>query len=418
MAQIHGFVKEKDSNTSLEYANITFVTPDDTTIIAYAVADSTGYFKLNTSNTEGKVKISYLGYKSQEVVVNKNTDLGTILLQKDENILGEVTVKAKRYVRTPKGLTVNVNNTVLGKMGDAKDVLKHIPFVMVKNDAISVIGKGEPVIYINNRKLLDNDELKQIQSSDIKKIDVITNPGTEYDATVNAVIKIYTSRPVGEGLGGFINEGIRSERNISHNGTASLNYRKGGLDLFGSLNYSRYNYEYNQRTTTRFSTLEIEDTSVISGNTTPLNSSLGFNYQKDDKLSFGMEYKNLYSPKNPGNVSSELTARHNSIRRFSEKTNDERRQSNKRHYINGYFNYSFSEETSIQLNVDYLNLRKKEAQDYFADEDAMFTNTISNNKLYAGKLKFVTPMAGGTLNTGLEGSYSNNDNDYKILENK
>ena len=52
MAQIHGFVKEKDSNTSLEYANIAFVAPDDSTIIAYAVADSTGYFKLNSSKTE------------------------------------------------------------------------------------------------------------------------------------------------------------------------------------------------------------------------------------------------------------------------------------------------------------------------------------------------------------------------------
>jgi hypothetical protein len=109
MAQVHGFVKEKDSNTSLEYANIAFVAPDDTTIIAYAVADSTGYFKLNTSNTEGKVKISYLGYKSQEVVVNNNTDLDTILIQKDENMLGEVTVKANRVVRTAKGLTVNNN---------------------------------------------------------------------------------------------------------------------------------------------------------------------------------------------------------------------------------------------------------------------------------------------------------------------
>ena len=52
MAQIHGFVREIDSNTSLEYANIAFVAPDDTTIIAYAVADSTGYFKLNSSKTE------------------------------------------------------------------------------------------------------------------------------------------------------------------------------------------------------------------------------------------------------------------------------------------------------------------------------------------------------------------------------
>jgi hypothetical protein len=115
MAQVHGFVKEKDSNTSLEYANIAFVAPDDSTIIAYAVADSTGYFKLNTSKTEGKVKISFLGYKSQEVVVNNNTDLDTILLQKDENMLGEVTVKANHIVRTTKGLTVNNNVSSMKK---------------------------------------------------------------------------------------------------------------------------------------------------------------------------------------------------------------------------------------------------------------------------------------------------------------
>ncbi len=417
IAQIQGFVKEQDNNTSLEYANVTFTALDDSTIIAYAVADSTGYFKLNTSKTEGKVNISFLGYKPKDIEVHNNTDLGTIYLQRDENMLGEVTVKANRVVRTAKGLSVNVKNTVLGKLGDAKDVLKHIPFVMVKNEDISVLGKGEPLIYINNRKLLDNDELKQIQSSDIKKIEVITNPGAEYEASVNAVIKIYTSRPVGEGLGGYISEGVETERNISHYGTASLNYRKGGLDIFGSVNYSRFNYEYNQRLTERYSNLEIEDTVVISGNSTPLNSSIGFNYQKNDKLSFGMEYKNLYSPNNPGNISSELTVRQNSMRRYFAKSVDDRYESRKRHYINGYFNYNFSEETSLQLNVDYLNLRKKESQDYFDSEDAMFTNTDSNNKLYAGKLKFVAPMAGGKLNTGFEGSYSQNDNDYRILEN-
>ncbi len=416
MAQVHGFVKEKDSNTSLEYANIAFVAPDDSTIIAYAVADSTGYFKLNSSKTEGKVKISYLGYKSQEVAVNSNSDLGTIYLQKDENMLGEVTVKANHIVRTAKGLSVNVNNTVLGKLGDAKDVLKHIPFVMVKNEDISVLGKGEPLIYINNRKLLDNDELKQIQSSDIKKVEVITNPGAEYEASVNAVIKIYTSRPVGEGLGGYINEGILAERNISHNGAVSLNYRKGGLDLFGSINYSRTEYEYNQENLARYSAWEIGDTMFINGKSTSLNSSLGFNYQKKDKLSFGIEYKNVYAPEKNGNIASELTARQNSMRRFFGKTVDDRNQSRKRHYINGYIYYNFSEETSIQLNVDYLNLRQKESQEYFAGEDVMFTNTDSNNKLYAGKLKFVTPIAGGTLNTGVEGSYTNNDNDYRILD--
>ncbi len=417
IAQIRGVVYSKEEKNPLEYANVIFTTHPDSSVIAYAVTDSSGPFLINNVKENCQMKVSFLGYKTYETDVVPNTDFGIIYLQRDENMLGEVTVKANRIVRTAKGLTVSVKNTVLGKLGDAKAVLKHIPFVMVKNEDISVLGKGEPLIYINNRKLLDNDELKQIQSSDIKKIEVITNPGAEYEASVNAVIKIYTSRPVGEGLGGYISEGVQTERNISHNGAVSLNYRKGGLDVFGNINYNRNKYEYNQENFEKYSTLELEDTIVIKGVSKALNSGLGFNYQKDDKLSFGMEYKNVYAPTNPGNIASGLTVRKNSLRKYSEKSNDDRNQSRKRHYVNGYVNYNFSEETSIQLNVDYLNLRKNDTQEYITHEDAMFTNTDNDNKLYAGKLKFVTPIAGGTLNTGLEGSYSQNDNDYKILEN-
>jgi len=41
---------------------------------------------------------------------------------------------------------------------------------------------------------MDNGELAQLNSSDIKQVKIITNPGAEYAATVNAVIKI---RPMG-----------------------------------------------------------------------------------------------------------------------------------------------------------------------------------------------------------------------------
>ena len=155
MAQVHGFVKEKDSNTSLEYANIAFVAPDDSTIIAYAVADSTGYFKLNTSNTEGKVKISYLGYKSQEVVVNNNTDLDTILLQKDENI-GEVTVKANRVVRTAKGLTVNNNVSSIKKETDSRYLTSVTSLWSVGLRQISTNSMYASPMLVLYRKLMRN----------------------------------------------------------------------------------------------------------------------------------------------------------------------------------------------------------------------------------------------------------------------
>ena len=413
MAQVHGFVKDKDDNSPLEYANVVLTAMNDSNVIGYAVTDSTGYFSLNTTTSEGKVKISFLGYKTQEITVGSN-DLGTILMAKDENMLGEVTVKAKRFVRSADGLTANVANTILSKMGNATDVLKHLPYVSVKQDEVSVMGCGTPVIYINERKLIDFDELKQIQSSDIKKVKVITNPGAEYDATVSAVIKIYTSRPVGEGFGGSVDANIDMERRPSQYGGVAFNYRKGGLDIFGTLRYSNWRMTYNQSDNMQFSNWNTNEGIKICADYEAWRSSLGFNYQHKDKWSLGMEYKNSYDPSDFGSVAGDFNVYKDSKPRNIFSSYDERRESTNRHYVNGYFNYKFSEETFIQLNTDYTNYSKTSKQDYEAASKGLDTRNETDNILYAGKLKFVTPIAGGRLNAGVEGSYTKNSNDYKV----
>lgn len=215
MAQIHGFVKEQGSNEPLEFVTVALLSYSDSSLIAATTTDADGHFAINATGVDGLIRVSFIGYKTQTFGMAKREDVGTIWLQKDEQMLGEVTVRAKTYLRTAEGITANVANSALSKLGDAKDVLKHLPFVIEKNNELSVIGKGSPIIYINNRRLRDNDELKQINSADIKQVKVITNPGAEYDATVNAVIKITTSRPVGEGWGGTADAGFSAERKWS-----------------------------------------------------------------------------------------------------------------------------------------------------------------------------------------------------------
>lgn len=417
IAQIRGVVYSNEEKKPLEYANVIFTTHLDSSVIAYAVTDSSGHFLINNVKENYHMKVSFLGYKTYETDVVPDTDLGIIYLQKDEKILGEVTVKAKRYVRTQKGLSVNVNKTVLGKLGDAMDVLKHIPFVITKNNEISVIGKGEPIIYINNRKLQDNDELKQIRSYDIKKIEVITNPSAEYDATTNAVIKIYTSRPVGEGLSGSIDMGIEAERKVSHKGGVQLNYRIGGLDLFSTLRYNHENYKYDHTTDTQYSNWKLSEIEKTQGRNTIWNSTIGFNYQYYDKLSFGMQYKNYFTPHTLYQNVLDMIVSHDSKLRNAFVSNDSRSSKSNRHYTNLYFTYNFSEETFLQLDADYFEYSKDLYQDYYQDSEEIHSITNSNNKLYAAKLKYITSVASGTLNTGIEGSQTHNINKYNILEN-
>ena len=110
--------------------------------------------------------------------------------------------------------------------------------VLGREGNFEVFGKGTPFIYINGRKVQDLAELSHINSSDIKNVEVITNPGAKYDASVKSVIRIRTKRPQGDGWSGT----LRTQNGFQHYfGTreqAKLKYRTGGLELFGNIRLS------------------------------------------------------------------------------------------------------------------------------------------------------------------------------------
>ena len=64
----------------------------------------------------------------------------------------------------------------------------------------TVFAKGTPEIYINNKKVQNGRELKQLKSTDIKSVDVITSPGAKYNAEVGAVIRIKTKKRQDDGI--------------------------------------------------------------------------------------------------------------------------------------------------------------------------------------------------------------------------
>ena len=138
------------------------------------------------------------------------------------------------------GLQVAISGTYLANTGTALDVLGKIPFVSKTGSQLEVLGKGTPLVYINGRQVRDQSELDQLSSADIKSVDVVTSPGARYDSSVNAVIRITTIAPVGEGFS--LND--RTTVGYKHYAylfeQANFNFRKNGFDLFGMLNYENY----------------------------------------------------------------------------------------------------------------------------------------------------------------------------------
>lgn len=88
------------------------------------------------------------------------------------------------------------------------DILKYVPHVMVNDDDSSVkIGNKPAVIYVNDRRLSDNEVesyVRSLNAGDISRIEVQLNRGADKSADIQgAIIYIYTRQRTG--LNGDVN---------------------------------------------------------------------------------------------------------------------------------------------------------------------------------------------------------------------
>ena len=89
----------------------------------------------------------------------------------------------------------------------------------------------------------DKNELKQLRSEEIQSVEVITNPGALYDATVSSVVRIKTIRREGDGFGYDLSLGNSQDLTFGQsdpNAQLNLRYRHNNLDLFGMVNYWKW----------------------------------------------------------------------------------------------------------------------------------------------------------------------------------
>ena len=233
--------------TPLPYVNVTALT-GDSAYIAGTVTDSTGVFVLPLQVGENAMlRITSIGYKTMYI---KYEDLNSspIIMHTDNFVLGEIIVNSKipKYHRVKGGYSTNSANSIFTKMNNADEILSMLPRVTRNNGDFTVFGKGTPVIYINGRKITDNSELRQIKTENIRKITVLTNPGSQYDSEISSVIVIKTKRLNGEGLSGSINGVYNQSLKAGYNTDANLNWRLKNIDIFGGLSHNN-NYRYNKQ---------------------------------------------------------------------------------------------------------------------------------------------------------------------------
>ena len=236
-ATITGVVRDDKAKEPIIGASVLVVGSQGGTI-----TDSDGRFSLNIPEGKCNLQISMIGYKTQTVDVCNKQDIA-ITLQEDTLLMDGVEVVGTRANTKIEGnaLVTRIEGSALEEVGSLEEMLARTPGMQRNGENLEVIGKGEPEYYIDGRRIKEKVELKRLNSRQIDRVEVIMNPGAEYDGEMMAIVRIYTRRNFAQGISGDITGRYESSldylENIDPSVTANLRYRIKNVELKAGLNF-------------------------------------------------------------------------------------------------------------------------------------------------------------------------------------
>lgn len=246
---LSGTIRDSLNRKGVEYATITLATPAGKQVVYGATSDSVGNFKIpGVASGWYILKIEAISYGAKTIDSFRVTgdgrshSLGRIALFKTDNTLQGVVVTSqgrKLIENRIDKIIFNAENDVSSAGGVATDVLKKVPQVTVDADGnVELSGNGDIRFLINGKPstVFGNnitDVLQSIPASEIKSIEVVSNPGARYSAEGTAgVINIILKNSKVNGINSSVSltAGTRNE-----NGSYNLTVKHNNFSLHASL---------------------------------------------------------------------------------------------------------------------------------------------------------------------------------------
>ena len=239
--QVIGKVLDNQSNASISYATISLLHLGDSSFLKGVISDEQGKFKIENIvlNQSYLLRVTFIGYKTLFKNIDfknyKLVDLKEVVISPSPELLKGVEVRLDQPMVTfeidKKVINVEQMNTVVSQT--AVQVLANIPSISVDIDGnVSLRGSQGFTLLIDGipSTIPSSEALQLIQASNIKDIEIITNPSAKYDAEGTAgIINIILKKNILQGVSTLIN----INGGNSANGTDYWNY---GADFITSIN--------------------------------------------------------------------------------------------------------------------------------------------------------------------------------------
>lgn len=252
---ISGRIVEKGNSQPIAFANVALFQQKDSSLVSGTVTDEQGkYLFADARANNYYIQISCIGYETfivSDIIANKTTknlNLGDSQIEVSSTFLNDVSVSAQKSLSTNSidRKVYNVDADILSNSASVSDILQNIPSVSVDVDgSVSLRGSSNITYFINGKpsSLLNKNSataLQQIPSSNIERIEVITNPSAKYKPDgVGGIINIVLKKEKQDGFNGMLmaNAGNKSR----YNAGISLNYNTGKCNIYGNYGIKRNN---------------------------------------------------------------------------------------------------------------------------------------------------------------------------------
>lgn len=410
-------------NKAIGFTDVLLV-KNDSIIANQTYTDSLGLFSLKTEKGNYILKIEQFGQEnfSRNIKINQDIDLGEIKVQ-EAQVLEGVTITARKKLIEQKvdRLVYNIGNSIASQGMSGLDALRNTPMVNVINDNVSIVGKGNVSVMVNDRMLnLSGSELtnylQSLRSDDIAKIEIITTPPSKYEAQGNSgIINIILKKNPNLGWSGSVNASY--SRN-SYNGFrtgATVNYQSKKISTSLKLRQSNLSYKP-------------EGTSNLLGNRNSVYTSetrkdtpnaLGLNYSFDYKINDKQNIGFIYDFGNQHyNMDAKGISRYETLSIVDSTLITQQKQYWKTptHTFNAYYDIKLdSIGKKLSFTGNYLNNSPKKFNDFTthntlnSDEIIVQNNSKMKYSIYSVQSDLSLPYKWLNIETGLK---------YTLLDNK
>lgn len=343
------------------------------------------------------------------MINDKKIEIAPIYIEDEITELGGVIIEAERSIVIQKidRKIINISKDLASAGTNSLQMLENIPSIEVNHQSGTVSLRGNE----NVRVLIDGKPsnlstaqvLKQLPSSSVKSVELITNPSAKYNPEgMSGIINIILKKNTTIGFNGAISLGAEQSINKRPTGSLNYNYRTGKVNFYGNYGVDAGKFE-------TFATFNREDKNLSQkidylDHSTSHYIKNGVNFYMNSKntLSFYTTHNyigtdffvNTITKENGNNT---LNTENLSIYDINEQVynlNYKLDLDDKGHSLEFEINHSESSSPQSDLMTETI---RPESKIY------NYSNTITNdNRSLLLNIDYTKPLKNGTLELGIE----------------